>query len=283
MRPQRSASFTTLVAVLALSLAASAAYTVRPGDTLSGIATRFGVSIGDLARANAITDPNRVFAGRTLRLPGGAPSVQTAATERLHLVVAGDNLSDLARRYGTTVGALAKVNGLDRRRHLLIGTRLRLPAGGGGVAATVSGSGFPLRLRRSPARLALVPHFERWAAANGIPADLLMATTWLESGWQNHVTSHVGAIGIGQLMPDTVEFVRDHLIGVRSLDPRVPEHNIRMSARYLRWLLARADGDARLALAGYYQGPASVRANGPYRGTVAYVDGVLSLRHRFRG
>jgi murein DD-endopeptidase MepM/ murein hydrolase activator NlpD len=44
---------------------------IAPGETLSGIATRSGVSVVELARVNEITDPNRIVAGRTLRLPGG--------------------------------------------------------------------------------------------------------------------------------------------------------------------------------------------------------------------
>jgi soluble lytic murein transglycosylase-like protein len=260
-----------LAGILALALGASAAYTVRPGDTLSGIAARFGVSALDLARANAITDPDRLFAGRTLTVPGAA----APAVGQSHVVAAGDNLTTIARRYGVSLRSLADANRLDTRRVLGLGVRLTIP----GAAPS---AGYPARLRQSAARLALVPHFQRWAAANAIPADLVMATTWLESGWQNQVTSSVGAYGIGQLMPATVQFVRTDLIGVPSLDPRVPEHNIRMSARYLRWLLDRAGGDVRLALAGYYQGPASVRAVGAFPGTVTYVDSVLALRSRFR-
>jgi soluble lytic murein transglycosylase-like protein len=127
-----------------------------------------------------------------------------------------------------------------------------------------------------------VPLFQKWAAANAIPADLLMATTYLESGWQNDVVSSVGAIGIGQLMPSTVRFIRGELIGVPNLDPRIPEHNIRMSARYLRFLLGHTGGDVRKALASYYQGPGSVQSIGLYDDTVQYVDGVLSLRSAFR-
>ncbi|MCU1376609.1 MAG: putative lysozyme [Actinomycetia bacterium] len=257
-----------LAGLLALALGGSAAYTVRPGDTLSGIAGRLGVSVGDLARANAITDPNRLFAGRTLHMPGSPTS------ERTHVVAAGDNLTTIAKRYGVSVRSLADANRLDPGRVLRLGARLTVPG-------SPPAGGFPARLQQSPARLALVPHFQRWSAANAIPADLVMATTWLESGWQNEVTSSVGAYGIGQLMPATVRFVRTDLIGDPSLDPRVPEHNIRMSARYLRWLLERADGDVRTALAGYYQGPASVAAVGARPGTVAYVDGVLALRHLF--
>jgi LysM repeat protein len=260
-----------LPAVVVLAVGGSAAYSVRPGDTLSGIASRLGVSVPELVRANGITDPDRVFAGRALTVPGA-----TAPT-RAHVVSAGENLTTIARRHGITVSTLAAANRLDPGRILRIGARLALPAGGTGVG----GGRYPLRLAASPSRLALVPHFQRWAAANRLPADLLMATAWLESGWQNHVVSSVGAIGIGQLMPSTVRFIRSELIGIDSLDPRVPEHNIRMSARYLRWLLQQTRGEVRTALAYYYQGPRSVWTKGPLPVTVAYVDTVLALRSRF--
>jgi soluble lytic murein transglycosylase-like protein len=210
-------SSATLVAVLALAFGASAAYTVRPGDTLTGIAARLGVSVADLVKANGIADPNRVAAGKVLNVPEAAPT------------------------------------------------------------------GLPVLLQRSPSRLALVPHFQRWAAANGLPVDLLMAMTWLESGWQNTVVSSTGAIGIGQLMPVTTEFIRSELIGQPMLDPRIPEQNIRMSARYLRWLLFRVGGDVRLAVASYYQGPRSVETVGIRGETGRYVDNVLALRKRFAG
>lgn len=49
-------------------------YVVQDGDTLSGIASSFGVTEDDLMEANGITDPNRLFAGQELRIPAGSSS-----------------------------------------------------------------------------------------------------------------------------------------------------------------------------------------------------------------
>lgn len=120
---------------------------------------------------------------------------------------------------------------------------------------------------------------DHWAAHYGVPADLMKALTWFESGWNNSLVSSTGAIGIGQLMPDTVRFVSDILIGI-PLDPNSPNDNVRMSARFLAYLL-NATGEPRLALGAYYQGLASLRRNGIFKSSVFYVEGILALRSRF--
>jgi soluble lytic murein transglycosylase-like protein len=124
-----------------------------------------------------------------------------------------------------------------------------------------------------------MPVFDIWAARYGVPPDLLKATTWLESGWQSDVVSSTGAVGIGQLMPVTVDMLND-LMGT-DLSPWVPADNIRLSARNLRFLLDYTGGDTAHALAGYYQGLGSVDRNGLYPSTLAYINGVLELRSRF--
>lgn len=212
-------------------------------------------------------------------VPAAAP-VSRHADPAHHTVVPGETLSHIAQRYGVGVARLAAANGIADPDHVRYGTTLVIPAApatssSGAVAAT----GLPPRLQQSPTRLSYIPIFDHWAAANGIPADLLKAMTWLESGWQNHLVSPTGAVGIGQLMPDTVEFM-ELLIG-RDLDPAVVEDNIRMSARYLRWLLGRYGGDPARALAAYYQGPASVERQGTLAETDVYVENALALRRRF--
>jgi soluble lytic murein transglycosylase-like protein len=194
----------------------------------------------------------------------------------------GDTLTGIAVRYGSTVSALVAANGITDPDLIRTGATLTIPAAGtggsGAPAGGGAGGGLPLRLQQSPTRLAYLPLFDEWAGANGIPPDLLKAMTWLESGWQNSIVSPTGAMGIGQLMPGTVDHM-ETLIGV-DLDPSVPEDNIRLSARFLRWLLARF-ATTESAVAAYYQGPASIERHGPFAETQQYVANVLALRARF--
>jgi soluble lytic murein transglycosylase-like protein len=107
-----------------------------------------------------------------------------------------------------------------------------------------------------------------------------MSLAWLESGWQNGVVSPAGAIGIGQLLPDTVHFLTTEVMHT-SLDPADPESNIRMSARYLKWLLDQTGGDVRTSLAAYYQGLRSVTERGVLPESAVYATTVLTIADRY--
>jgi LysM repeat protein len=266
-------------AAAAGSPSSGGSYVVRTGDSLSVIAARSGVSTAALAAANGITDHDRIYVGARLTIPAGTAAVASTSSSRSHVVASGDTLGAIAARYGSSVSAIAAANGISNPNLVQPGRRLSIPSGAGQVAA--ASALLPDRIRNAPERLQLVSVFDRWAAEYGVPADLVKSIAWIESGWQNRVTSTVGAQGVGQLMPDTVDHMRS-VIGVSSLDPRVPDDNIRMMARYVRWLLDRSDGDLVHALAGYYQGPTSVAERGIYDGTDAYARGVLAWRYRFR-
>ena len=199
----------------------------------------------------------------------------TAGFGARYTVRPGDTLSAIAARAGTSVSALLNANHLSDPNRIYAGETIVVDAG-----PTTSG-GYPALLQRHAERLALLPSFRHWAAVSGVPADLLEAMTWMESGWQNGVVSSTGAIGIGQIEPATAQFI-DQMLGVH-LDPHRPDDNIRMAAAYLAWILRHAGGSIDTALAGYYQGIASVVRRGPMPETRHYVHVIEMLRPQFGG
>lgn len=234
------------VAVVALAASASAGfggsrssgYVVRPGDTVDGLAGRFGVVPAALAGANHLEDPNRILVGQVLDIP---------ARDVVSVAGAGRDIDEVASSPAQTTASY--------------------PAS----SANPGAGAYPAGLLAHRSRLRLVGSFRHWAAISGVPAGLLEATTWMESGWQPRVVSSSGAVGIGQLEPATVRFVSETLLGLRGpLNPHLPDANIRMSATYLAWMLHRTHGDVTEALGGYYQGLKSLTADGPYPSTLHY-------------
>ncbi len=104
-------------------------YTIKSGDTLSRIAARYNTTVSALAQANGIRDPNRIIAGKSLSIPGGSKASSGSASGGGYTVKSGDTLSGIAARYGTTVGALAKANGIQNPNMIRAGANLRIPGG----------------------------------------------------------------------------------------------------------------------------------------------------------
>ena len=131
------------------------------------------------------------------------------------------------------------------------------------------------------ARAVLRNSFIQFSRMVGVPSDLAMALAWQESGWQRNKVSSTRAVGVMQLMPDTVDFVSKVLLGLPArLDPRDPVANIRMGTRFLRYLLDANAGNVDRALASYYQGLRSVREHGMLAETRQFVANVKALRGR---
>lgn len=110
------------------------------------------------------------------------------------------------------------------------------------------------------------------ARGEGLDALLFAALVGAESGFDPDAASPVGALGLAQVLPSTVDLYG----GGDPLDPSV---NLRVGARHLRVLLDLFEGDLALALAAYNAGPGAVTRFGdipPYRETRTYVDRVLS-------
>jgi LysM repeat protein len=101
-------------------------YVVRRGDTLSGIAARFGTTSFAIAARNGILNPHFIFVGQRLivcRGVGGLPPV----AGRVYVVRPGDTLFSIALRYGVTIQAIMSANGLFNPNLVFVGQSLRIP------------------------------------------------------------------------------------------------------------------------------------------------------------
>jgi N-acetylmuramoyl-L-alanine amidase len=113
---------------------AGGVHVVQPGETLSGIALRYGLSASDLARWNGIADARRLLVGQRLLLraggAGAAPATGAQAESgsgRSYRVQPGDTISEIALRYGVTTEALLAANRLSDANLVVSGTSLTIP------------------------------------------------------------------------------------------------------------------------------------------------------------
>ena len=357
------------------SLATGPSIVVQPGDTLTSIAASHGTSVERLAQLNALSDPNRILAGQTLRLDAAAGAARTSAAAQpadgTHIVASGETLTGVAARYGTTVEALVATNALPNASLIVVGQRLELPSAAvspnepragwkayvvrpgdnlTGIAAahgtTVAKLAEANQLANpsmivagrslhvpAPSRPAAAPSSPASAAAPvspsasapagtptpapaveasattpmpdwmhsltrqrddvrrlivaacdefGVPTSFALSVAWQESGWQQSVVSSAGAIGVMQLLPDTADWVGDVMLG-EAVDIHSPTSNVRAGVRLLRHYLDRYDGDRGLALAAYFQGERAVDEFGIYAESAPYIDSILYHERFFGG
>ncbi len=269
------------------------AYEVQPGDTLSAIAARLGVSVDSLAAANGLDPSDLLVSGTTLHAVGGsaassaAPAVSSNSGGD-YVVQRGDTLSALAARLGVSVDSLAAANGLDPSGVLISGTTLHAVGGSAASSAPAttemvstspsSGAG-----AQPTAQMVSSSEVGSIAASEGVPPSLAEAIGYQESGFNNGMVSPTGAVGVMQIMPSTWHWIGHNLAGPPPLSSASATDNIRAGSLLLHSLLSDTGGDAKMAVAGYYQGLQSVRAHGLYADTQAYVNSVLALRQRFGG
>ena len=131
-------------------------------------------------------------------------------------------------------------------------------------------------------RLHLKPVLVQAAHDSGLPTELVLAQAWAESSWRVDAVSGIGALGVLQLTPDTVDFVSKNLLHLdHELNVLDPADNARMGTVYLKHLLEHTDGDLRQALIAYNQGLRGLYRDGPDPDAVSYADTVLALRPVF--
>jgi N-acetylmuramoyl-L-alanine amidase len=274
-------------------------YVVQPGDTLTGIASRAGLSTDSLAAANGLDPNGLLISGTVLHLSGSAATVRVSttvpvsATSASYVVQPGDTLTAIASRAGLSMSSLAAANGIDPNRFLVSGTVLHLS---GSPASAVSSSaaasqpvgavaqGSPTNPPYPTPERVTAPQVGSIAAANGVPASLADAIAWQESGFNNDLVSSADARGVMQILPGTWDWIQHSLdTGGPPLAPASAADNVRGGVLMLHSLLNSTGGDPAMAAAGYFQGLPSVQQHGMYPETQRYVQNVLALRRQFGG
>jgi LysM repeat protein len=112
-------------------------YTVQRGDWLYQIARKCGVSPQSIVAANPGINPNYVFPGQVLQIPGGGSAPPPSGGQgnpppptgggRTYVVQRGDNLFRIALRFGVSLYALMQANGIANPNFIFVGQVLRIP------------------------------------------------------------------------------------------------------------------------------------------------------------
>ncbi len=113
-------------------LGGDANYTVATGDTLGGIASKYGVTVSELKAANGLTN-NELWVGMKLQVPGKGSQLKTQTTAKAtnnlrkdYRVKRGDTLGVIAKRHGVTVKALKQANKL-KSSNIRVGQTIKIP------------------------------------------------------------------------------------------------------------------------------------------------------------
>lgn len=282
-----------------------ARHTVRAGETVSGIAARAGTSVAAIIAANHLRADGLIIEGQTLAIPGTAttsPRPRASAPGRTYTVRAGDTVSAVAARFGTSVSAVVSANGLGANAMIRIGQQLRI--GGTSSSSPAPSTGRPLvgstfegrtyardvvdaanANKRAllaagvPSKAQMQAKVAATARAYGLDPALAQAIAFQESGFNHTAVSPANAIGTMQVIPSSADWAST-LVG-RQLNLLDPDDNVTAGVVILK-ALVRMSPDLPSAIAGYYQGAASVRKYGMFSDTRRYAANVQTLMTRFR-
>ena len=289
---------TVPTAAAPVAAAPAVTHTVVAGDTVSAIALRHGTTTAAIVAANGLDARALIRIGQVLTIAGGAPATPAAAaapapapSAATHTVVAGDTVSAIATRYGTTTGQIVAANSLDARALIRIGQVLTVPGATATVGNTFAGRTYAddvvaaananletLRATGVPSKSDMQTLIITTATQMGVDPALAQAIAKQESGFRHDVVSPANAIGVMQVIPASGQWASE-LVG-RELNLLDPTDNVVAGVAILRHLVAHADDQAQ-AIAGYYQGLTGVRRDGMFADTRRYVANVQTLMGRY--
>jgi len=186
----------------------SQSHVVVSGDTVYGLAQKYGTSVDAILAANGLTRASVIYPGQTLAVSGSAapaPVVTTATTavspsaSQTHVVAAGDTLYGIAQKYGTSTASLYAWNGLSAQSIIYPGQSVIVSAppsqAGGQLTATLDAE--------QSANAALIISIGRQLGVSDRGLAIALATAMVESGLRNLDHGDRDSLGLFQQRPST--------------------------------------------------------------------------------
>ncbi len=226
--------------------ASSGSYTIKAGDTLSGIAARNGVRLSDVLSANRLTMSSIIYPGQKLVIPGASTIAPASSTPAATTPLVPSTF--LGFSYPAAV-----VSSANQNKALLNASPV-------------------------PSRQQMKSIVSDTARRMGVDASLALAFALQESGFDQRAVSPANAIGTMQVIPSSGQWASD-LVG-RKLNLLDPYDNATAGVAIIRQLV-RTSPDLDAAIAGYYQGQYSVSQNGMFEDTKGYVASIKANRRLF--
>ncbi|KRC89873.1 hypothetical protein ASE25_10100 [Terrabacter sp. Root85] len=317
--PARSAA-STASTVRPASTTATVIHVVRAGETMSGIAKRYGVSLTKLLAANRLPNAGLIFVGQRISVPGAkAPATPTPSAPKpstptpskpatgpttpsgagtIYVVKAGDSMSVIAQRYGVSLTKLLAANKLADAGRIYVGQKIVIPGTVSAPAPTTPAPApAPAPGYQYPSKTAqAVAESKAKLAAMDVPSRTDTAAMIRATATRQGVDPKL-ALAIGYLESGWYQRAVSYTnaVGVMQLMPVAQTWASQLAGRTLdRYdtqdnitggvLIIRAlqaSADSReQAIAGYYQGLYSVRTKGMYEDTKRYVANVMAVYDR---
>ncbi|GCF08041.1 transglycosylase SLT domain-containing protein [Dictyobacter arantiisoli] len=198
-----------------------------------------------------------------------------------HRIIPGDTLIEISHYYRANLWAIVHINGIRNINLIYTGQSLCIPhpsyRGASGLLPGGQIRWYAYNALERSSQQQVIFLLRRAAARHRLPARLLLAVAWQESGWTQHVIAHDGGIGAMQLMPYTVQALNQQVHG--HYDPYKLADNIELGTIYLHNLWHGFHGNLTRIISAYNEGGWNVQHRGIFNWS--YVNNVRALMSHY--
>lgn len=204
-------------------------YTIVRGDTISGIAQRYGLTTAGLLAANNLSRSSIIYPGQTIVLSGSSIAITPVSNvtpadppstpptsapapviNNTYTIARGDTITSIAARFGVSVDAVLSANGLTRASIIYAGRALTIP----GVTSAQDGSTVTPLTAEMAANARIIIQIGRSLGVNDRGLIIALAAAMQESSLRNVTYGDRDSVGVFQQRPSTGWGARDALLDV---------------------------------------------------------------------